>query len=503
MRISGPYADNWDNYTALGQFATNITQNLLNNLTYLDPADGSTIRPDLAQTWTVSPDGKTVTYSLRKDATWHDGTPFTSKDALYSLNRAKSDPKAPINSARLRIVDQFTAPDDSTIRVTLSAPSVSFLIAMSVPQLQVYPAHVPDASGEWVKTRIGTGPFKFKEHRIGVVAELTRSDRYFKKGNAGRSLPYLDGIRYIWIVDRALTLSAFRTGELDCLCSYSSDVEVGEKDAVLKAVPNAKFGNTPSTLAYFVFNSRPPFNNQKVRQAISIGFDRKAVQETYRQGQGLYPPTYFVSTDFGGKLSLPSSEFLTIPGFRLKNGKKDQADLDMARRLWQEAGLDPKNVKIDFSYSTGAYSALGELLTQLLADLGMRVNALPLPSAQETAGRLQGSFDIGLDPANNAFDDPADLMIPVTTTGGPRNWGKYSNPKVDQLAADQEREFDPVKRQQLIYALQREELDWSMYVPLVHLASVYGYAPYVEGFVLDRAFNLGSVHKMDAVWLNK
>ncbi len=506
MRIAGSYADLWDVYNQAGAFSHVIVQDLLNNLTYLDPVDGLTPRPDLAEAWTISPDGKSVTYRLRKDVKWHDGRPFTAKDALYSLNRAKNPPegKASYHVANMRIVDTFTSADDYSVTANLSSPSASFLLKMSTPNMLIYPAHVPvDQTPGWLDNRVGTGPFKFKEHKPSVISDLTRFEGYFKKDSAGRALPYLDGVRHIWIPDRALTISAFRTGELDCACGFTSDIVAAEKDSVQRAIPSVKFGTTPSSMGYIAFNSKPPFDNQKVRQAVSASIDRKAATDAYRLGTGVYPPTYFVPADFGGKLSLPTREWLDTPGFRVKDGKKDPADLAQAKKLWSEAGLDPANVTLRLLGVTGGLADYAELVVAIFGGIGVKLSTQIVEPPAQPAIRTRGDFDVTIEPAINGFEDPGDVLIPRTTTGAPSNYGKFSNPKVDELSTAQERELDPQKRAQIILELQRVQLDWAVLLPFSNIPALFAAAPYVEGFPMNRAFNNTSAHRLEAVWFNK
>lgn len=183
--------------------------------------------------------------------------------------------------------------------------------------------------------------------------------------------------------------------------------------------------------------------------------------------------------------------------------KEDPAGLDVARRLWQEAGVDPKNVKMDFLYTTEAFGSYNELLSTLLSATGVKVNGLGQTAVASAATRLQGNVDLVVDPANNAFEDPQDVVIPNTVTGAARKWGKWSNPKVDELAAVQERAVDPAAPRQLLFQLHLEELDWAVYLPVTQLASLYATRGYGEGFILDPSFNVSSVHKLETVWFNK
>ncbi len=505
MRVSfGAAIANWNVYGPGGQWSVIGAQNLLNNLTFLDPVDGNTIRPDLAETWSVDSGGTELTYNLQRDATWHDGTPFTANDVLFSLDRAKNpiDSKAALHTSRMKIVEGWEAPDDYTVKIRLMAPSASFATLMSIPSMQIYPAHMPDIE-KWQASPVGTGAFKFKDFKIDVSKELVRNDQYFKKDASGNSLPYLDGVIHLQIPDRALTLAAFRSGELDCLCGYTSDITAPEKDPMARNVPDAKFGVAVMTVNYLGFNQRPPFDNLKVRQAIHIGFDRLTATETYRLGEGLYPPTYFVPDTSGGRFSLSTEEYAATPGFRVKDGNKDPADMEMARQLLSEAGFEPGDITLNFITSTGTLKDLGELLTTLLGDIGIKVNATFAVGGDRNEVLRRGDFDLFNQPGPNAYEDPQDVIIPSTTTGGPLNWAKWSFPEIDQLAEDQQRQLDPAKRIELVKDLQRGLLERAIYVPGNHMAPIFAAHSYVEDYALNRAFNASSAHKLEAVWFSK
>ena len=510
MRVSfsGPLT-NWDVYVpASGEFSAISVQNVLNHLTFVDAVDGSTLRSDLAETWSLTPDGKTIVYGLRKNVKWHDGTPFTSKDVAYSLNRAKAptDPKTSLHVSRMKIVDKIEAPDDFTVRMTLSSPSAPFLTQMSIPTMLMYPAHVTDLA-KWQANPVGTGPLKFKELRLDNFVEMSKNADYFKKDEAGRALPYLDGVRFSQITDRALTLSAFRAGQLDCLCGFTTDILAEDRDQVARSVPGAKFGVAIMTVNYIGFNNRPPFDNLKARQAFNIGIDRLTAQQVYAQGQGLYPPTFFVPDRFGGRWNLTSDELSKIPGYRVKDGKKDQADLDTAKKLWADSGLDASKFTISILTSSGSTQVLSELTASIIDELakliGMKTKNNILPTADHNALLAQASYDIFNQPGPNSLDDPGDVLIPYATTGGPSNWAKWSVPKIDQLAGDQQKELDAAKRVELVRQLQREVMDSAIFVPLNHMGPIFASQGYVEGVALTRAFNITTAHRFERAWLNK
>lgn len=498
VRVSGGFGNEWNVYTSTGQFAVLLVQNILNNITFIEPTDGSTTQPDLAERFSVTSDGKRITYNVRAGVTWHDGKPFTAKDIAYSIDLARNpkDPAAAIHKSRLSKIAAVEAPDDATVRVTLSAPSASMLTFLSISNLVMYPAHIPDIA-QWKANPVGTGPFKFKSLQPSTQSEMVRNPNYFKKDAGGQALPYLDGLTYVWITDQALAFSAFRTGRLTCACGYSSDILVSQRQQAADAIPGVKFG-TAWSVNYMFYNSKGPLANQKVRQAIHIGFDRIVMRDILRGGTAFYPPTYFVPRANGGKLALPEAEVLKLPGFR----EPKQQDTDLAKRLLQEAGIDPSTITITIA-GNDVQKDINEGVGSLIQALGFKVNIRALGTVDRTAVLRRGDFDLGFSGGGNSFDDPQDLIGSYVQTGGFNNFGKWSNPKIDQLLAAQDAELDPAKRTAIVQDLQREMLDFAIAVPIHTFPQLYAVAPFVENFPLQRVFVVGAAHRFERVWFNK
>ncbi len=504
LRVSGTFANSWDTLSTTGQFSAIILQNMLNNLTDVDPVDGSTIRNDLAQSYNISSDGKTITYTLRRDVKWHDGTQFTAKDAVYTFNRAAkgSDPQAVAMVPRLRVIQSFDAPDDYTFRVLLTAPSASLFNTLSTPFMLMYPAHSPDVAGAWKANPVGTGAFKYKNFQNNVSTELQKNTTYWKKDAAGRPMPYLDGVMYQFIVDQALAFAAFRTGRLECTCGYSSDMLPEQKEEARKSIPNVKIGNSASMNVMY-FSSRGALANQKVRKAISVGLDRNTLATVVRGGGLIYPPTWLVPESFGGRFTLTNQEFLSTPGFRIKNNAQDPADLDEAKKLFQEAGVDPASLNLVI-IAVPQQSDYAEVLSTVLSKLGIKSTLRVIANTADRVQALQrNDFDIATTGGGQTMDDPADQIVTYVSTGGTTNYGKHSNAELDKLLTDQEQTLDFARRRDMIRDLQRKMLDWAAFVPFAELTTVFATQPYVENFPLTRAFVVTAAHKFEGVWLNK
>src|SRR6476661_6647730 len=174
--------------------AGNIYEGLLRYSPKLDPL------PGLAESWTVSEDGKTYTFKLVKGATWHDGKPFTSADVLFSIDFLKqTHPRARGNLVQL---DKVEAPDESTVVFTLKQPFGPFIGIFEVGSLPMIPKHIYEgtdfATNPANATPIGTGPFKFKEWVKGSYIQLVANDKYHVK-----DVPLVDSVYFHVIPDAA------------------------------------------------------------------------------------------------------------------------------------------------------------------------------------------------------------------------------------------------------------------------------------------------------------
>src|SRR3989442_10627821 len=258
-----------------------------NNLIVYDPAKKveslDTIVGDLAEKWSWQDNYRNLVFFLRKGVKWHDGQPFTSKDVKYTFDMIRETKDA---QGKLRInprkdwyanVDNIEAPDLHTVIFHLKRPQPSLLLMLASGYSPVYPAHVPAAE---LRTRcVGTGPFKLKEWKRGEYVELVKNPDYFVKGR-----PYLDGIRYVIIIERGTKYAALQAGRLDIAFPGESTKTVVEqvKAAQPKMVVSVVGQNVNDNLLLNV--TKPPFNDAKLRRAISIAIDRRAYVRAVHQG---------------------------------------------------------------------------------------------------------------------------------------------------------------------------------------------------------------------------
>src|SRR5213594_2153273 len=263
----------------------------LNNLVLFDPLKKTesedTIIGELAEKWSWQDNRRNLVFFLRKGVKWHDDQPFTSKDVKFTFDMLREAADAP---AKLRInprndwyanIEAVETPDAHTVAFRLKKPQPSLLLMLASGYTPVYAAHVPPAS--YRTGCVGTGPFKLKEWRKGEFVEYVKSAEYFVKGR-----PYLDGLRYLIIAERGTATAAVQAGRVDV--AFPGETPKPIADQLKKAVPQLVI--TPvntSVLDHLIINTRkPPFDNVKVRQAVSRAVDRRAlVKAVYQDGAAL------------------------------------------------------------------------------------------------------------------------------------------------------------------------------------------------------------------------
>ena len=236
--------------------------------------------PNLAESWTVSPDGKVYTLKIRQGVKFHDGSTMTVDDVIFSINRIRDPKLGSYVGWMLAKVADVTAPDASTVVITLSEPDALFEYALAATATHVVNKKFVEANGDKYGTpevgSIGTGPFKFVEWKSGDHQTLARFDDYWNKANGG---PYLDQITIKIIPEPTTRVAGLQTGEIDFIVNNIPS----DQYPTVKAIKDVNLTFTDSYYGEWItFNTKKaPFDNVKVRQALNYAFDKKAVRELF------------------------------------------------------------------------------------------------------------------------------------------------------------------------------------------------------------------------------
>ena len=269
----------------LYQFA-GLTSNRLVRYAFTDEASGPgdmSLKGDLAESWAASPDHRVWTFKLRQGVKWQNlpplnGRELTAADVKYCFEQYA---KEGVQAFTFQEIEGMETPDKHTLRVHLKTPNTLFPQNVAEPVTLIFSREVLEEDGDLKKRLIGTGPYIVKEHTRKVRVVLQRNPDYWDKGR-----PYVDEYVILSTPDAATRLAAFRTGQSDFLPVFSPS----EVEAVRKTNPSVLVQALPMPMTPFglsLAQDRPPFNDVRVRRAMSMAIDRQKQVDTVFEGAGI------------------------------------------------------------------------------------------------------------------------------------------------------------------------------------------------------------------------
>jgi peptide/nickel transport system substrate-binding protein len=469
----------------------------LSNLVLFDPlkkVEGpDTVIGELAEKWSWQDNYRNLVFFLRKDVKWHDGQPFTSKDVKYTFDMLREAPDAP---AKLRInprkdwysnVEAIEAPDPHSVIFRLKRPQPSLLLMLASGYSPVYAAHVPAAS--YRTGCVGTGPFKLKEWRKGEFIEYVKNPDYFVKGR-----PYLDGLRYVVIKESGTRIAALRAGQVDV--SFPGEVSKTSAEQLKAAVPDLVV--TPFSQNVndnIIMNvTKPPFDNVKVRLAVSHAIDRRALVRAVHQGGAVIGAS--LAPRPHGVWGLLEKDLLALPGY----GTNPAEEKAKARKLLAEVGITPQHpLRVEMvTRAIAIYVDMASFVINELKQVGIEATLKQIETAQWHAMATRGDYQIGANLTGIGPDDPDANFYENYACGSPRNYTKYCNEQLAKLVDQQSQEIDPKKRLALVHDIQKQleaeaarpMLDWRL--------DYFTHWPYVKNLIPHQSlYNFG---RMQEVW---
>jgi peptide/nickel transport system substrate-binding protein len=479
----------------VGQVAAKVYEGLLEYDFNLKPV------PGLAQSWTVSGDGKTITFKLQPNVKFHDGKPFTSADVQFTIMEVLKKVH-PRGISTFRAVQSIDTPDPLTAVLHLSEPAPYLLMALSGYESPMLPKHVfgtgDIANHPNANKPIGTGPFKFVEWQRGQYMRFDRNPDYRKQGR-----PYLDRIVARFIGDGSTRAATLETGEVH-IGGFNAILPLDVKR--LEKLPHigvtTKGYEMQSPIVQLDFNTRvKPFDNQKVRQAIAYAIDRKFVIDNVWFGYGR-PATGPISSNFKAN-GLYTAD---VRNYNVPNG------VEMANKLLDEAGYPRKadGTRFEITHDITPYGEewrrFGEFVKQQLDKLGIKVN-LRYEDVPTWLRRVFTNYDFTL--TNNWIQTLADPVIgvhrlyhsnmikPGTVFVNDSGW---SSKETDELMDKASVEVDPAKRAALYHQFQKDVVEAAPLVFVMELDFVTVYNKKLQGWLVSP---LGLYAAFDQAWLAK
>jgi peptide/nickel transport system substrate-binding protein len=469
------------------------------NLVLFDPLkpthSADTIIGELAERWSWQENYRRLVFFLRSDVKWHDGRPFSSRDVKYTFDVLRETPDAP---AKLRLnprrewyanIETLEAPDPRTIVFRLKRPQLSLLLMLASGFTPIYAAHVPAAS--YRTGCVGTGPFKVKEWRTGEFVEYVQNADYFVRGR-----PYLDGLRYVIIAQRGTATAALQAGRIDV--AFPGETPKPIADQLKTASPQLLISpvNT-SVLDHLVINTRkPPFDNAKVRQAVSRAIDRRALIGAVYQG-GAVLGTSMLPRPYG-VWGVLQSDLRELPGYG-----KPADDKARARALLVESGVGrDRPLKVELlTRGLPAFADIGSFVVGELRRIGIDASLRQVETPQWYPLQARGEFQIGADRNGVEPDDPDANFYEYFGCRSSRNYSGYCNDDIARLIDQQSQELDFAKRRALVLQIDKRLEELAVRPVLGWRLDYFTRWPYVKNLVPHHSiYGWG---RMQEVWRDK
>ena len=449
-----------DSTSAANIFGSYIYSRLAKFKSYNDPAKSANyeIAPDLATSW-EQPDKTTFTFKLHPQAKFHNRPPtngraVTAEDVVLSYRRTVSEPK---NTNKDKMLQTFAgepvALDAHTVQIKTKQPfSPFFTVIIANPQyLWVYPRELLDSDTARQTTPVGSGPWMFKRRQESVAWEFDKNPDYYGTDEAGRKLPYLDGVKVNVIPETAQNIAQFLGSNLDVI-----SVEYEDLKQVQDQVKDAEILKGQVGSAYYYLSPqqrRGPFQDIRLRQALSMSHNRDGLLKLLWGGEGWWHnlvPAYMGEWRLDPKAALQKGEAWA------KYYEYNPAE---AKKLLEAAGhKDP----IQYIYSNNAYGDRFNQMAVFSADTGkqagfnFQVVTQDYRSEFITAGKTFFGFYDGVFYAPEApHTDPYGILFNMLYTGNSWNHAGVADPQADKLIDELAAEFDTAKRREIASAIQR------------------------------------------------
>jgi peptide/nickel transport system substrate-binding protein len=458
------------------------------------------IEGDLAESWSQQNE-TTWMFKLHRGVRWHNKPPvngreLTAEDVQYSVERfltVKGNPSAYM----LRAVDKVDVVDRYTVKFTLKEPFAWFLDMLANPiSLPIIARECVEKFGDLKKAEsvVGTGPWMLASYRQNVGLTLIRHPAYFRTG-----LPYIDRVEIVVDEDNASRISAFLAGRYDLGWEFPGTVNRTDwlqiKDTLQRRRPNLKTAEFVSNVETHISmrTDRAPFNDARVRRAVSLAIDRQEVIDAVLEGVGVVNPAFPAAL-----------KDWAVPATQLGDGARYlKYDPVEARRLLAAAGHS-KGFPASLCFATYGSTVLvdaAQLVLKYLKNVGIDATLDTKEYGAFIATCYFGQFDSMTYGPQTPYLEPDNFLYGMHYPGEQKNQSHVNDPVVTDLLVRQRRTFDVLKRREVIAEIQRYLATQQYYVQLPSAA----YIAVWDGALKDYGPNLGYDYggRLMAAWLDR
>ena len=485
------------NYDCHGNTNFGVSQAVFAHYSRLLKSEGNwqnlKLAGDVAESWDIAPDQKAFTFKLRKNIKFHDGSPMTSADVRATYERLIKPPPG-VLSARQALFTDISAietPDDHTIVFKLAAANAGMLDAFASPWNCIYSAAKLKENARYPETNVmGTGAFTFVQHVKGQSWEGKRFEGYFRPGR-----PYLDGYKAFFIKSAALA-TGIAGGQFDI---EFRGVTPSERDRMVEQMKdNAVVLEAPwtSTLIVTLNNKRKPFDDPRVRQALTHAIDRWGGSQAISRISLMKHVGGFLRP--GYELALAPDELEKLPGF----WRDIEKARDEARRLLKEAGVTNLKVLLLNRDTPQPYTPASVFVIDQWRRIGIEVEHKQIDPRAYYDAISRGDFDAAIDFLSDFSDDPNLHYIRLLSDGqSPVSYAQHSDKGLDELFEKQKRAATPAERKQFTTLFEKRALAGAYNLPLFWWQRIVVHHKKIKGWNMLPSHNNGMDHA--DIWLDQ
>ncbi|SED69377.1 peptide/nickel transport system substrate-binding protein [Rhizobiales bacterium GAS191] len=449
-----------------------LSELLYSNLTRLTTK--MEVEPDLAESWSANADVSQWTFVLRPNLRFHDGSPCTAKD-VASTFKAILDPKT-ASPARTNVgpIAEVVALDDRTALFKLSTPYADLPTALAYTNARIIPSAIAEGDlTKLAKTAIGTGPFKLVSYEPDRLIVVQRNETYY---DAAR--PYIDRLEIVVYPDPTAESSALISGDTD-LIANTPPTEfprfAGASGVTPLRIPSGQFLNVNMGC------DQKPFSDVRVRQALALTIDRKAMVDFCAQGYGT-----------------PGNDVPMNAAYRFYKAVAEKApDIAKAKQLLADAGYpNGLDLKLIASDTPSTRTSMAVSMREMAKPAGFRIEVQTMPHATYLDQVWKkGPFYVGFYNMQASADAIFALLYISNAAWNETRW---NNTDFDKLVGEARGTTDEARRRALYGEAQQLMHDQVPSVIPVFFDLLAAKRNYVQGYALHPR---GSVFRLDHAWL--
>ena len=426
--------------------------------TLVEPDKNGVLAPALAESWAISEDGKTWTFKLRGDVKFHNGSPLTSADVKATLNRILDKRIASPTVAEFNAISDILVPDERTVILKLSRPSVPLLSSLASGWGAILPAGLIASGHDFASKPVGTGPFAFKEWIRDNKIVLVKNSSYWIPGK-----PRIPEVEFRIIPERSVQVQGLLAGQVDiCELYDNTDIPVIEKNPETKIQKQL----TSLVMVLAMNTSRPALADLKVRQALAQAIDKQKVLDI-AYGGGVPIGTFMDSSDPYYK------DFTNFYPY----------DPEKAKRLLSETAFDKNKVlEMALPQNYEAHVRAGQMYVEMLGKIGIKTKIKLVDWSTWISDVYRGAnYDLTVIGHTGKLDPDARLKDFETA----KNYVRWTTPEAGRLIAEAKVLTDisarKAKYDRLLEIMARE-------VPFVYLGTsirYLGMRKNIDGFLMQ------------------